>query len=718
MADNVKSILAVDDAYTNLQIVHGLLKDSFHMHLAKSGRMALIALERMTPDLILLDIEMPEISGFNIMETINANERLKKIPVIFVTAHASKDFVITASRQGAKDYLVKPFDPELLRAKIRNALKDSGHSGNRGKAIHSHGLIYDEYDLENDMKILYLNNMKKTFSVHMKIIGDLLDYYEVESARSDLMPTYFDLKEFFNGIESFNRLIAESKGLVFQSDFDADLPHVIFGDEIRINQILVDMLGNVIHYTDRGYIRFSVELITDDEDAEGVVFCVEGSVLDVIEHDFTKIHEKFERMQREKNQNIVNVTPVLPIARQLAEMIGADIYFNSARDKGSAFTVELPLQTEEREPNRSKELLKQVKVKAGIKILVVDDNPVNLKIAVSMLAKHGVASDTAQSGEKAVKLMQEAQYDLIFMDHLMPGMDGAATTKAIRALGGEYCGEVPIIALSAYNAVNARDLFLRSGMNDFITKPIDDAELNMALKNWLPREKLLDGNPDAGQNNENPDEFELNELLNRVSTAGSQELSIVRGLKSVGGDKKLYVEVLAHFCNWIENDMRLLMEAVKHKRWKDYAIRVHALKTVLANIGDELMSDWAASLEKAAAEGDTEKCVRETEYFQHNIMKLHSRLAGVFQAKQPKVEGSKKKISAEKLNDLLLKITGACLICFVDQAGCLTKELKEFSFDDETDAAISKIYDYVDSYDFDKAYGAIQTILEKLTVGV
>ena len=119
----MKTILAVDDAPANLQILQGLLSESYDIRLAKSGKMALLSLERSTPDLILLDIEMPEMSGFDVLDIINKNERLKKIPVIFLTAHATKEFVVDAIQRGAKDYVVKPFDPDILRSKIKKLLE-------------------------------------------------------------------------------------------------------------------------------------------------------------------------------------------------------------------------------------------------------------------------------------------------------------------------------------------------------------------------------------------------------------------------------------------------------------------------------------------------------------------------------------------------------------------------------------------------------------------
>ena len=712
MAENIKSILAVDDANINLQIIYGLLRNDYKLHLAKSGKIALNVLKRITPDLILLDIEMPEMNGFNVMDEISRIDRIKNIPVILVTAHSSKEYVLTAGRHGVKDYIVKPFDPELLQTKIINNLKESKPSKSEKKIYTSQASAFNDYDLENNLNLLYMNNLKKTSGLHMKIISDLFDYYKIESGKSDLISTYFDLNEFFSGIVWWNRNVAEAKGLIFQSDFDHSLPHIIFGDEIRMNQIIAGILSNVIQYTRQGYVRLSaVHLIEDGE--ENVTLSVESSELSILEPDFMKIYEKFEQSEIQKNNTS---TIKLPIARQLADMIGGEIYFTNTRDKGSAFTVKLPLQSNGNDELKSKMASKPVMAKSNVKVLVVDDNPVNLRIAVAMLYKHGIITETAQSGEEALKKIQIEQFDLIFMDHLMHGMDGAEATKAIRALGGEYYGEVPIIALSAYTAAKARDLFLRSGMNDFITKPIDEAELNMALKNWLPAGKLIDGRFDSEESD--VDESKLNELLNRISTAGSQELSIVRGLKSVGGDKKLYIEILTQFCNWIENDMRLVTEAVIHKRWKDYAIRMHALKTVFANIGDQLMSDWAYSLEKAAAEGNTEKCVKETEHFHNNVAKLHSRLADIFDAEPSEEQGNKNSISTDKLTEILRQLSEACLTCYAGHAEDLSMELQKWVFDLEMDDNISQICGFITSFDFDKAYETIQTVLEKLYINV
>jgi len=690
MAEKDKTILAVDDTHSTLQIVHSLLKDSFNMHLAKSGKMALNVLEHLTPDLILLDIEMPDMSGFDMMNIINGNIRLRKIPVIFITSHSSKDFVITAGRQGAKDYLVKPFDPELLKAKIQNALKYSQTTDGRKQAGHNPMLVYDEYDLENDIKFVYQNNLKKTSGVHMKIIGDLFGLYESEYGKPGLIPTYFDVYAFFNGICSAIRPAAESKGLIFQSEFGLDLPHIIFGDEIRVNQILINILNDIIQYSAQDSVRFAAKLITDDKNEESVAFSAECGILNKIDNDFEQIYENFSRLNlnKKKKLGIQEARHKLPIAKQFAELIDGEIYFSFTLDKSSAFIVELPLQTDEKGENSKNNSAKPAMVKSEAYILIVDDNPVNLKIAAAMLSKHGVTPKTAQSGEEAVRLIQETRFDLIFMDHLMPGMDGAETAKTIRALGGDgYYAEVPIIALSAYNASKAREMFLRSGMNDFIAKPIDDTELNMVLRNWLPSEKLIEDGPNEGQG-EAEDDAEINELLNRVSAAGSQELSITKGLRAVGGNKRLYVEVLSHFCNWIENDMRLLNEALQHKRCKDYTVRMHALRAVFANLGDELMSGWAASLEKAANEGDMEKCVRETEYFNNNVTKLHTRLRGVFKAPPVEITEIRNDMPQEKIKEILLKLSEACLTSCADKASGLAAELNEASLGGPMDGTI------------------------------
>ena len=713
MPGNAKSILAVDDAYINLEIVHGLLRNRFDIHLAKSGNAALTALARFTPDIILLDIEMPDISGFNVMESISRNDRLKKIPVIFVTAHASKDYVIQARRQGATDYLVKPFEPDLLYAKIADVINDVNYIYKGAATAYSPDVSDDIYDLEHDMRNLCQSTKKKASGIHIKIIGDLLGYADAESEKSDIVPTYFDLKDFFSGIESVYRPKAIDKGLTFDSVFDAGLPRIIFGDETRLNLVISSILGNVIQYSAKGYVRFNVELITAEDETERVIFNIEGSELREFDNDFAKIFAKFEQILKEKP---MITSPKLPIAKRLAELSGGGIYFINTRNKNAAFTVELPFQEERGGQNRREEPPRQVKVKPEAKILVVDDNPVNLKIAAAMLSKHGVAAEKARNSEEAIKMVQEKQFDLIFMDHLMPDMDGAETAKVIRSLEGEYYSEVPIIALSAYNAAKARELFIKSGMNDFIAKPIDGAELNMALKNWLPPDKVIVDRPDKQDAEAN--DAEVNELLNRVSIAVSQELSIVKGLKVAGGDKKLYIEVLAHFCDWIQNDMRLINEAIQHKRWKDFTIRIHALKTVFANIGDTLMSDWAASLEQAAFEGNYEKCVKETEYFYNNVMKLYSKLSKIFIQLPKKTRASGNTIPADTVDTILGKLSEACLTCFADRAAELSSELKGAGLGEELDGDISRMCDYIDSYDFDKAYNISQALLESLTLTV
>ena len=636
-AENDRSILAVDDAPTNLQIINGLLKDEYKLYLAKSGRLALFALRHTTPDLILLDIEMSDISGFEIMEVMNRNERLKAIPVIFVTALTSKDTIFMAGRLGAADYVLKPFEPDLLRAKIYNALKT-----------------------DKSLSIRETDNP-----------GSVPD----ADGKPDPIPTYFDINDFYTDIVSSHSPAAEAKGLIFQSDIASALPHIIFGNELLLRQIVTNILGNVIQDTSEGYVGFSLELLT--EDATEYLACVMRGNMKA---------------------------PQTHMANDLARMMGGEICFTNAHGNDSAFTVKIPLIRDESAKARQTAEINKVMVKPGVRVLVVDDNPVNLKIAEAMLSKHGIASETAQNGEECLHLIKEERFNLIFMDHIMYGMDGTETAKAIRALEGEYFSGVPIIALSAYTDENARELFLKSGMNDFVPKPIRDRELNAVLKNWLPRKYLMDTRAFTAERTAGSDETELSERLNRISVASGQELSIVSGLKSVGGDKKLYIEILTQFFQWIDNDMRLLAESVQYKRWNDYAVRMHALKTVFANIGNQLMSGWATSLEKAAKEGDIKKCVKETEFFLANIKKLHSRLAAVLPAQKDEEAGGKNTVSPDKLMELLRALSEACLSCSADQAHILLSEFRRFTFGDDMDGYLSQISGFINSFDFDKAY--------------
>ncbi|MDR1558243.1 MAG: hypothetical protein LBS84_00855, partial [Clostridiales bacterium] len=285
--------------------------------------------------------------------------------------------------------------------------------------------------------------------------------------------------------------------------------------------------------------------------------------------------------------------------------------------------------------------------------------------------------------------------------------DGIEAAIKIRLLRGDYYKNLPILALSANVVTGARELFLESGMNDFVSKPIDDIELNVALSKWLPPDKILDAGISSGPEDSN--DAQQDKLLESIAKV--KEISVVSGLKQVGGDKKLYLDVLRQITVLMPKDIENINASVRNRNWKDYSIQMHALKTVFANIGSAFMSEWAKNLEIASNTRDVQKCLRETKYFCAEMRETYLNLTYIFARHAESVkkdEAAKKKIQLIDLDEKLMSLKAACMECDTERAETLSDELKTYTYNSKVDAEINTIIEMVKSFDYDQAAETIE----------
>jgi CheY-like chemotaxis protein len=330
----------------------------------------------------------------------------------------------------------------------------------------------------------------------------------------------------------------------------------------------------------------------------------------------------------------------------------------------------------------------------------VDDNNINLVVAVGHLSRYGLKPETVTSGEMALESIRTKKYDLIFMDHMMPGMDGIETTKLIRCLGDNHYEHVPIIAFSANAVSGARETFLEAGMNDFISKPIEAAELNKMLLKWLPPGKLINGETEEEVKTmlTNAD---FDELLARLACI--DDLNVAEGLTRVDRNEDVYISILRQFCKGLDKDIEAVRAFAVKKDWKGYSIRVHALKGVFANLGNQFLSDWALVLEKASAGGETGRCERETKYFCEEIDFFRIRLLQTSLMEESAKKGVKKKISVENLLEALENLNAACLGCDASAADSAVETLVTVKFSEDLDPLVEAIRELVESFDYEEA---------------
>ena len=338
----------------------------------------------------------------------------------------------------------------------------------------------------NNRQMSYVKDISASSLALVEIINDILDMSKIEAGKLELAPVDYNFEQFIDNIVSMFTHVAANKGLAFHYERAGEIPDCLYGDDIRLRQILTNICGNAVKFTEKGHVRLAVEA-----KGQKLVFKVADTGLGIHKEDLPRMFTAFEQFNTARNRRVVGTGLGLPICKTFVEMMDGEITVESEYGRGSVFTVTIPIvegnpeNIRANEPDRA-----ELSIKApDAKILVTDDNEFNLRVAIGLLRFMEIEAETAYSGDSAIKLVHENDYDIIFMDHMMPGKDGVETVKEIRALGGKY-KDLKIIALTANAVTGAREMFLENGFDDFLSKPVNASELRDTVRRHLPTGKI------------------------------------------------------------------------------------------------------------------------------------------------------------------------------------------------------------------------------------
>ena len=331
----------------------------------------------------------------------------------------------------------------------------------------------------------------------LALINDILDVSKMESGKMDIVPVEYDVANILFEVTGMIGERAAEKGLQFHVNVDEALPQRLYGDEVRIKQVLVNLLNNAVKYTKQGSVTMSVQGDRLDDNRIMMVARVEDTGMGIKKEAIPHLFEAFKRVDEEKNRNIEGTGLGLSIVKQIMDLMGGEIGVSSVYTKGSTFTISLPqtivdstpvgeIDLRLRKTDKTREYYKQTFEAPDAKLLIVDDNEMNLIVERGLLAETKMTIDTALSGELALKKTQETAYDVIFMDHLMPEMDGIECLKQIRSQEGGLNRETPVIALTANAGSENQALYASSGFNGYLLKPVSGAQLEETLLRILP----------------------------------------------------------------------------------------------------------------------------------------------------------------------------------------------------------------------------------------
>ncbi len=366
-------------------------------------------------------------------------------------------------------------------------------------------------DSRDEETLMYAESIRTAGNTLLGIINDILDFSKIEAGKMEIINVDYNFVSLLNDLVNMVQRKAEEKGLTFELDVDRNIPRILHGDEIRIKQVITNILSNAVKYTKEGSVIFSVSgsKCEDNEDCVILHVSVKDTGIGIKKEDLDKLFVAFERIEEKKNRNIEGTGLGMAIAQNFLNMMGSKIQVESEYGKGSVFSFELKQKVVKWEPlgefdtafKRFLSERKQYKVQfmaPKARILVVDDTEVNLKVFVSLLSKTKMQIETADSGDACIALFKRNFYDVIFLDHMMPDKDGIETIKEMKECRDTPNGETPVICLTANAVSGMREMYINAGFDDYLTKPIDTGRLEGMLLRYLPPD-LVEKVPDKSE---------------------------------------------------------------------------------------------------------------------------------------------------------------------------------------------------------------------------
>ena len=469
----------------------------------------------------------------------------------------------------------------------------------------------------------YSGNIESAGNNLLSLINDILDFSKIESGKMQLVEANYKLSSVLNDVCNMIFFKAKEKGLAFSVDVDRTIPDILNGDEIRVRQIMINILNNAVKYTKEGHVDLNVrsqEYDSYEKRAICLIVSVSDTGIGIKEEDIGKLFTKFERVDLEQNSTVEGTGLGLAITKNLLEMMGGDIEVKSVYNEGSTFIIRLPQVVVNDEPvgdfkRKFDESIETMETYVesfhapDAHIFVVDDTKMNLLVVEGLLKNTGLKIDTATSGARSIELAKNNRYDIILMDQRMPEMNGTQAMQHIKDEKGVNAN-TPFICLTADAISGAKERYMESGFTDYLTKPIDYSALEKMLINYLPKDKVVintgtqskNNAGDLSQTDKLPDEFDL------LSKAG---IDPITGIGFCNNDCEFYKTVLQDYVITYNDRSKDLQRFYESKDFNNYGISVHALKSTSKMIGAATLSKRAALLEEAAERSDFDYIAKE-----------------------------------------------------------------------------------------------------------
>jgi CheY-like chemotaxis protein/anti-sigma regulatory factor (Ser/Thr protein kinase) len=692
----------------------------------------------------------------------------------------------------------------------------------------------------------YAAGIKQDGGNLLSIINDILDFSKIESGRMEISPADYEFSSLINDVITIIRMRLREKPIYFVVNVDSAIPQKLYGDVVRVRQILFNLLSNAVKYTHKGHIIFTVDIAESGEESLTLKFEITDTGIGIRQEDLGKLFGNFSRLDFQVNQGVEGTGLGLAITRSLCRAMGGDVSAQSEYGEGSTFTAWIPQGIRDKapfaavsDPETKKVLIYETREIYGnsivcsvdnlgvscklvadsesftealeadrfdfifaasflfdeaqkkiqergidtmlvllaeygeviacrqarfiampvhsisianilngveelrgynendpgirftapdARVLIVDDIKTNLDVAEGLLAPYAMRVDSCLNGEEALKLVQGNSYDLVLMDHMMPGMDGIETARAIRALPGTYFQKLPIVVLTANAIAGMRDMFLEMGFNDYISKPIEIVKLDEIIARWIPGEKQIK----AGKG------------IKREILIGDSKLFIPgvdtrKGIAMTGGTETGYRKVLAQFYKDAAERLPLFAAILNEtaegtndrfpeekldRQVAAFATQAHAIKSAAGTIGALEVSAEAAALEAAGKAGDIETISKTLPLFREHLTQLVEAI-GKVKGEELRVESGEKKAplaspsnphssssTPPSFHSSLLTLKDALETKNMKEIDKLLKEIEQLSLDTQTREQINTVSDKVLMGEYAGAIESVNILLE------
>ncbi len=483
-------------------------------------------------------------------------------------------------------------------------------------------------EADNDNIRMYAQNIKHASENLLEIINGILDFSKIEAGKIEIQETNYFMGSLLNDVVNMIQPMAEKKGLEFKVEIDEKLPCELNGDEGKVRQIIINLLNNAVKYTKQGSVMLAVEG-TDNNDISNLRVKVIDTGVGIKKDNLEKLFLDFERVELDKNRDIEGTGLGLAIVHRLIKYMGGEITVESEYGNGTTFIAIIPQKIINPQPIGAFEIKYDVDndseyrdtfIAPDAEILVVDDHKMNLSVMENLLKVTKANVTTCQSGAECIENMIQKSYDIVFLDHMMPEMNGIETLERINEL--KIKNETVIIALTANAIAGEKEMYLSKGFDDYLSKPVDVRKLEKILKKHIPDDKIIQVKQLKDLN-----ETEVKKEEKNNSIGANIDMNV--GMQYSAQSKDMYKSFLEVYYEFGKEKGSQLEDSFKNERWEDYVTYVHSVKSTSLNIGGVRLSKMAAEIEqhgKAYNAGSVEELAYIKETYQELMSLFYATL--------------------------------------------------------------------------------------------